>query len=115
MKIAFLALALTLGATAQSFKYSVGSFVAANTLDIHSSWGKYEANPVLGRGTFGARQASVKTGVVAGVLLAEWLVLRKHPERKRWLKWINYGATAGITSVAVHNYMQPRSSVARLR
>lgn len=115
MKAVFLLFFLTCAVHAQSaYKISVGAFVAANALDGHSSWGKYEANPVLGRGTFGARQTAVKTGIVAGVLLAEWLVVRHHPERKRWLKWINYGAAAGITVVAAHNYMQPRSSVAHL-
>lgn len=83
---------------------SVAFLAVAETADIASSRGSYELNPVLGRGPFGARQASIKAGIVGGVILAEWLILRRHPDSSRAFKWANYIAGGVTVGVAIRNW-----------
>lgn len=77
----------------------------ATAADTHSSWGKQEANPVLRRGTFGPRQASLKIGLVAGAAAFEYAVLKRSRRRyERPLAFTNF-AVAGVTgAVAIRNY-----------
>jgi hypothetical protein len=111
MKIlAMLALA-TLTACAEdhpqrNWNISVAFFVGANAMDAVSSRGSMEMNPVLGRGQFGGRQIAIKSGIAAGVLLAERMILRKHPETQKFWTWANYGTGTVIAAVAVRNWNQ---------
>lgn len=41
----------------------------SDALDIRSSYGLRELNPVLGRGQFGTRQAGLSAGITAGTVL----------------------------------------------
>jgi hypothetical protein len=63
------------------WKASVAAVVVASVVDVHSSWGKQEANPVLasGDGRFGARGVAIKSLITGGALGAQWLLLRKKP------------------------------------
>ena len=84
------------------------SLAAVNAADIHSSWGKHELNPALaGRtGTFGTQGALIKLGLQGGLMGIEYLITRGHPTGKvyRALSIVNFGASAGIGAVAIHNY-----------
>jgi hypothetical protein len=70
--------------------------------DSHSSWGRFELNPVLGRGAFGPRQLAIKAGVTTSLLVAQrHRVFKRH---RRLFTVANF-AVAGITlAVARRNY-----------
>jgi presenilin-like A22 family membrane protease len=82
-------------------------------MDIESSWGKHELNATLsnGSGRFGVQGALIKLGLQGGLIGIEFLIMRHHPNGKlyRALGLINFGAAAGITAVAVHNYGVPEA------
>lgn len=88
----------------RSYRWSVVAMGASQALDIHSSLGGYELNPVLGRGRFGARQIGIKAAIVGGWQVAQWLVVRRWPETRRAATFVNYTAAAGTGAVAVGNY-----------
>ena len=52
------------------------------------------------------RQVAIKGGIASGLILAERLILRKHPETRRVWTWVNYGTGAAITAVAARNWNQ---------
>ena len=91
----------------RNWNISVAFFVGANAMDTMSSRGAIETNPVLGRGQFGGRQMAIKSGIAGGVILAERLIMRKHPETRRFWTWANYGTGAAIAAAAVRNWNQP--------
>lgn len=102
MKIFVLSVLLVLPAHAEHrlWKASLVALAAASAWDTQSSWGGSEANPVLGRGNFGARQVGVKIGLMSGVAVVEWIAVRK-THRDRALTWTNFaaaGVTAGVAS-----------------
>ncbi len=90
------------------WRVSVSALAAANAMDIHSSWGKRELNGILAGPDrrFGARGTLLKLAFQGGLMGAEYVLTRGHASGKlyRALTWINFGAAAGITSVAAHNY-----------
>jgi hypothetical protein len=111
MKILALLVLSMLAANAQehpqrNWNISVAFFAGANVMDTMSSRGAFETNPVLGRGQFGMRQMAIKGGIASGLILAERLILRKHPETRSLWTWVNYGSGAAITAVAVRNWNQ---------
>jgi len=88
------------------WRISVAALSGANVLDIASSRGGYELNPILGRGSFGTRQIAAKSVLIAAPVLVEWLVLRHHPDKAKWFVWANF-IGAGSTMVGpVHNWRQ---------
>lgn len=86
------------------YQWSLGSVAAAHAVDIHSSWGKYEANPVLGYGTFDSETAAKKTLMVVIGMAAQRALILKWPSLKRPLTWVNFGTAAALGGVAAHNY-----------
>jgi len=108
MKIlALLALSMLAAAAqerARSWNISVAFVAGSQMMDALSSRGRIEANPLLGRGQFGLSQSAIKGGIVGGVVLTEWLILRRHPETKRFWTWTNYATGAATTVVAVRNW-----------
>ena len=93
----------------RNWNISVAFFVGANAMDTMSSRGAIETNPVLGRGQFGGRQMAIKSGIAGGVLLAERMILRKHPETRNFWTWANYGTGTAIAAVAARNWNLPAS------
>jgi len=91
----------------RTWNISVAFFAGAQLMDTMSSRGGIETNPVLGRGLFGTRQIAIKGGIASGVILAERIILRKHPDTRRFWTWANYGTGAAITAVAVRNWNLP--------
>jgi hypothetical protein len=75
--------------------------VAAQFLDVHSSLGRREANPLL-RGPDGrfhvGRGVGLKLGILGGMFAAQEL----RPGRE-WT-WINLGYAGAATGVAIRNY-----------
>ncbi len=86
MKMLLLVVALCVPVAAQKLQpwhYSVAALAAATAVDIHSTVGGYELNPVLGRGPFGPRQATIKVSIVGGVVLAQYLIQRKWKKARK--------------------------------
>jgi len=111
MKILALLVLSMLAAAAQerprSWNISVAFFAGSQMVDALSSRGRIEANPLLGHGPFGLRQSAIKGGIVGGVVLTEWLILRRHPDTKRFWTWTNYATGAATAAVAVRNWNRP--------
>jgi hypothetical protein len=90
---------------------SAAVLLASNLMDVKSSWGKRELNPVLQgtSGTFGGKGSLLKLGVEGGVIAVEYLMLRHHPSRslEKALTWINFGDASLTTGMAVRNFGIP--------
>jgi hypothetical protein len=86
------------------YRSGQAALVLAHSLDIESSWGKHELNPLLqsSNQTFGARGASIKIGVVALGLVAGELIVHKHPKFEKYVGIADF-AVAGAESAAVIN------------
>jgi hypothetical protein len=93
------------------WKVSLAALTTANLVDIHSSWGKPELNPVLGlsSGRFGWHAALVKAAISGAVMGVEYLATRGHrrPSLYRALSIANFGSVAAVGAVAAHNYTLP--------
>jgi hypothetical protein len=94
------------------WRASLTSLAVANVMDVHSSWGKYELNPLLSgtNRTFGRDGALLKMAFQGGLMGVEYLVTRGHASGRlyRALAFINFGAAGVIGSTAIHNYSMPR-------
>jgi len=82
-------------------RLTFAAVAAAQFLDVHSSIGKREANPLL-RGADGrfhvGRGVGFKIGILAGLFAAQEL----HP--KPYWSWVNTSYAGFSTAVAVRNY-----------
>jgi hypothetical protein len=89
-----------------SWKISLAPLVASQALDITSSYGMRELNPLLAgpQGQFDAQSAVLKLGVTAGLIGVEYLILKAHPKSARLFTKLNWGAAALTTGFAVHNF-----------
>jgi hypothetical protein len=85
---------------------SVAALGAATALDIQSSWGRREINPLLrsSDGRFGGRGVAIKIGVAGIASGLQWLVVRKHPRLETPLAGTNAGLAAMFAAAAVHNH-----------
>lgn len=90
----------------RQWKISLAPVVASQALDVASSYGMRELNPMLAGadGRFGPRAAGIKLGATAGLLGIEYLLVRKFPGSARVLSKINWSASALTTGLAVHNF-----------
>jgi hypothetical protein len=90
------------------WRASVAALAATNIMDVKSSWGKREMNPALAGsgGTFGARGALLKAGIVGGAVALQFLILRHGPSKSlcRALAAINFGGAGLAGSSAVRNW-----------
>ena len=92
------------------------AFAAVNLLDAHSSIGKRELNPLLSnsQGRFSARKAAlIKSAVGGGFFAVQWWIARKNRDADyyRTFTIANSAMTAGLGTVAVHNYGVPKPEV----
>lgn len=92
------------------FRWSSGALITANVMDVASSWGKREGNPALrnSQGRFGWNGVAIKSGITGSVMLAEHLILRRHPSQHRILGWTNFSLSGVISGVAIRNWQVPR-------
>jgi hypothetical protein len=88
------------------WKVSLAPVIAAQSLDIASSWGRIENNPLLAgqNGRFGTQGAGIKIGIVGAAVVAEYLILKRHPKMARLFSCLNYANAVFTGSVAVRNY-----------
>ncbi len=72
--------------------------------DLLSSRGLYETNAALGRGPFGARQATISLGLTAVIVLAELPLARRWPRLAKIFAVTNFGAGVGVHGYEmIHN------------
>lgn len=90
---------------------SVVTLTTTQILDIHSSVGKYELNPIAqGRdGGFHTKKGILIKSTFLGTAFAvQWLILRKRPDWKDELSIFNFGVSAVTIPVTIHNYHVPK-------
>lgn len=91
------------------WRVSQALLIGANAADIASSWGKYEANPLLRAGQrFGYGAMGIKLGVLAGTLTAQHFMARKSPRQIPFFTTANMAGTAVLSAVAARNMHVPR-------
>lgn len=90
------------------YRWSVAVLAASTVADCASSMGGYELNPVLGRGRFGGRQMALAGGITGGLMLTQWLVVRRNPQAERPAAVANFAAAGLHGWVAQRNWRLPR-------
>ena len=80
--------------------------IGVNVADSHSSWGRREANPILGE-RFGTRAVAIKSGVIVA-----WLFIQRRTSRKgrnyKAFAITNYAVSGTIGAIAIYNYRTGR-------
>jgi hypothetical protein len=90
----------------RAWKVSLAPVIAGQALDIGSSYGMRELNPMMAGqdGRFGMKGASIKIGVSAALLGAEYLIIRRNPRSSRLLTKLNWAAGFVTIGLATHNF-----------
>lgn len=101
--------AVTDAPSAASRRLYIGSVlfaVGANALDIYSSYGKRELNPMLqgSNGTFSARSVLTKAGMVSGLEVPQILLVRHSARRMRLFAVANFAMSAALAGMSAHNF-----------
>ncbi len=87
---------------------SVATLVTVNVIDARSSVGRYETNPLL-RDSYGRfsppKAVAVKSVASGGLLLVQYLVLRKRPDQslEKAAALVNFTAAAAVGTIAYRN------------
>lgn len=103
MKRLLLLLFLAMMPAAAEWNLSVGILAGASAFDAASSIGRYELNPVLGRGPFGRRQIAIKGSLFAVNLALQREILRRNPSARRKLAITNFIVAGALGTVAATN------------
>lgn len=100
-----LLIASSLHAENRFWKWSTAALLAGTSADMASSYGHRELNPLLAGqdGRFGGRGVVIKAGMAGGVILFQWIVLRRNPRASKVFGIANIGAGAAFGSVASRN------------
>jgi hypothetical protein len=90
----------------RAWKRSLIAVAASQSLDIASSYGMRERNPLLASsdGRFGPKAASIKLGTTAAVVVVEYLLIKKYPKAARIFSKLNWSSSVLTTGLAVHNF-----------
>ena len=93
-------------AAIRSWKRSLLPLVATQGMDVASSYGMRELNPLLAGadGRFGAKAATIKAGTTAAVVGVEYLIVKKWPGAARMFSKLNWGSSALTGAIAAHNF-----------
>ena len=88
------------------------ALAAINALDVHSSQGHGEANPLFRSpsGRFSTGKALLfKSAIGGGLFASEFLVMRVQPKKDYYKPFTvaNTVAAGGLAGVVVHNYSLP--------
>ena len=98
------------------WRASLLSIVAASALDTHSSYARYEANPLLrgADGRFRMQGIGVKAAITGGVIGVQFLLLRRGPKADKAAAFANFGLSGVLAGAALTNYSRPRPPSAPL-
>ncbi|MGA3027492.1 MAG: hypothetical protein ABSF98_22255 [Bryobacteraceae bacterium] len=88
---------------------SQAALSAANLLDVTSSLGKHELNPVLAGsgGRFDLSSVARKDAMIGGLEAALLYGIARNPSRRRFATIISYTMAVALVGVAAHNYTVP--------
>lgn len=89
-----------------AWKWSLAPLAASQGLDIASSYGMRELNPLLAgsRGEFGMKAAAIKAGMTAAFVGVEYLIVKAHPRAAKIFTKMNWSGAALTTGFAAHNF-----------
>jgi hypothetical protein len=90
----------------RAWKRSLIPVAVSQTLDMTSSYGMRELNPLLAgpNGRFGAKAVSIKLGTTAALVGVEYLLIKKWPSSARIFSKLNWGSAVLTGTFAAHNY-----------
>lgn len=93
-------------AAIRAWKRSLIPLVATQSLDIASSYGMREVNPLLAGpdGQFGSKAVAIKVGTTAAIIGVEYLIVKKWPSSGKILSKVNWGTSALTGAIAAHNF-----------
>jgi hypothetical protein len=93
-------------AATRAWKTSLIPMVATQGLDIASSYGMRELNPLLAGadGRFGGKAMGIKVGTTAAVVGIEYLIVKKWPGAARMFSKLNWGSSVLTGAIAAHNF-----------
>jgi hypothetical protein len=88
------------------WKVSLVAFVAAQIMDIDSSWGYRESNPLLrsSSGTFGGRAVGIKAAMTGAATFVEWKAVHKSCASTALYVVANFAGAAVTAGIAGRNY-----------
>jgi hypothetical protein len=89
-----------------SWKWSFAPLAASQALDIASSYGMRELNPLLAgpQDQFGVKATLLKVGITGALVGAEYLIVKAHPDAAKIFTKINWSGAALTTGFAAHNW-----------
>ena len=86
------------------FAASVAAVATAALADTATSWGKVEANPVLGQSRFGMGQAGIKLGLISAALGGQLFLMRHHSQSTiRTFTVVNFVGAGVLGGIAYRN------------
>lgn len=90
----------------RAWQISLVPVAASQALDIYSSRGLHELNPVLAAPDqrFGGQAALIKLGIAGALVGVEYIVVRKHPGAAKLLWKLNVASAAVTGATAAHNF-----------
>jgi len=95
--------------------WSLAVLAAGNIADIHSSWGRPEANPLLAgaNGRFDGRSAGIKLGIQAPIIGFQLWRIHKTPSPNLYKSYsiANFVVGGAFGGVAIHNYRLQQSKL----
>ena len=95
--------------------WSLAALAAGNIADMHSSWGRPEANPLLAgaNGRFDWRSASIKLGIQAPLIGFQLWRAHRNPSPSLYKSYTitNFAVGGAFGAVAIHNYRLPQSKL----
>lgn len=96
----------TRAASLRSWKISLAPLIASQALDVSSSYGMRELNPLLAsaNGGFEMKGVLIKMGFTGAAVGAEYLIVRKYPRSAGVISKLNWTCGIVTTSFAIHNY-----------
>jgi len=89
-----------------SWKWSLAPLVTSQGLDIASSYGMRELNPLLAgpQEQFGVKATLLKVGITGALIRVEYLIVKAHPGLANIFTKINWSGAALTTGFAAHNW-----------
>ncbi len=90
----------------RSWKRSLVPLAVSQTLDITSSYGMLERNPLLAgpNGRFGPKATTIKLATTGAIVGVEYLIVKKWPRSARVLSKLNWSSSFLTAGLAMHNY-----------
>lgn len=89
-----------------AYKWSAATLTLGTSLDVASSYGAYETNPLWrsANGRFEARGTALRFAFVGSGLLVQRFILRRHPSASKSLAVVNFISGATLGGIAARNF-----------